>query len=312
MKTKLLFLSVLCLLRLTIVAQAQSTAPAPPYQPRSPMEQRRLKEEIKGDLYAQWDGEDFSSMTRWLLRGPAPYMRRALGISDEQHQKFEDMWSRGNTVTDPEHMKLVNEENDVRRMAQHDPNMEVDEELANRYYEIRKKERAWFIDSDHEATVNLLTPEQIRKIREIQLSLMGEQGYFSPDTYDVLNLTNAQKQEMQQIKKELEPEFEKNIEIIAHGKMILSVINSELCRGSFDREVQERAYQELKKHPEFKRIEAERRNIEKGFSLKFRTHMFDVLTDEQWARLQNLIDNPPEHAKIFLNNWTFAKWHLAL
>jgi hypothetical protein len=25
--------------------------------------------------------------------------------------------------------------------------------------------------------------------------------------------------------------------------------------------------------------------------------LFDVLTDEQWVRLQDLIDNPPEHAK---------------
>jgi Ni/Co efflux regulator RcnB len=29
------------------------------------------------------------------------------------------------------------------------------------------------------------------------------------------------------------------------------------------------------------------------------TKMFDVLTDEQWARLQKLIDNPPEHAKAY-------------
>jgi len=29
--------------------------------------------------------------------------------------------------------------------------------------------------------------------------------------------------------------------------------------------------------------------------------MFDVLTDEQWMRLQGLIDNPPECAKTILN-----------
>jgi Ni/Co efflux regulator RcnB len=265
------------------------------------MEQRRLKEEIKGDMYAQWDGEDFSSMTRWLLRDQDPYMRTALGISDEQHQKFEDMWSRGRPITDPEHMKLVMVDMDVRSRAQNDPNMAVDEELANRYFEARRKARAWDIIPDHEDTINLLTPEQIRKIREIQLSLMGEQGLFSPDTYDVLNLTDAQKQEMQKIKKELEPEFEKNLEIIANGQVILSTIDRELRKGSLDIEEQNRSYQKLKELPEYKRIMAEKRNIEKAFSAKFRTRMFDVLTDEQWARLQNLIDNPPRHALVFLD-----------
>ena len=301
MKTKRLLLAVACLMLLANVAHAQSTAPAPPYQPRSPMEQRRLKEEIKGDLYAQWDGEDFSSMTRWLLRDPDPYMRHALGISDEQSQQFEAMWSRGRRVTDPEHMELMNEESEIRRMAQNNPDMAVDEELANRYFEIWRKGRAWNIHADHEDTINLLTPEQIHKIREIQLALMDEQPLFSPNAFDILNLTDAQKQQMQEIKKELEPEFEKKIEMIADGQVILSAILRELRGGSLAIEDQMRAHQKLREHPEYKRIEAERRGIEKVFSVKFRIQMFDVLTDEQWARLQHLIDNPPPHAVIFLN-----------
>ena len=28
--------------------------------------------------------------------------------------------------------------------------------------------------------------------------------------------------------------------------------------------------------------------------------MFDVLTDEQWRRLQDLIDNPPAHARVLV------------
>jgi len=34
----------------------------------------------------------------------------------------------------------------------------------------------------------------------------------------------------------------------------------------------------------------------RAFSTQFKVKMFDVLTDEQWKRLQELIDNPPAHA----------------
>ena len=29
--------------------------------------------------------------------------------------------------------------------------------------------------------------------------------------------------------------------------------------------------------------------------------MFDVLTDEQWVHLQELVDNPPEHVRVLVN-----------
>jgi hypothetical protein len=37
----------------------------------------------------------------------------------------------------------------------------------------------------------------------------------------------------------------------------------------------------------------------RAFAAQFKIQMFDVLTDEQWFRLQELIDNPPEHALLF-------------
>jgi hypothetical protein len=55
---------------------------------------------------------------------------------------------------------------------------------------------------------------------------MGEQSLFSPDTFDILNLTDAQKQEMQKIKKELEPEFDKNLDVIASGVTVHGYFSS--------------------------------------------------------------------------------------
>jgi Ni/Co efflux regulator RcnB len=57
---------------------------------------------------------------------------------------------------------------------------------------------------------------------------------------------------------------------------------------------------EMQKNPEFKRIQDELQTSGKAFSAKFKTRMFDVLNDEQWARLQLLIDNPPPYAKVLL------------
>jgi Ni/Co efflux regulator RcnB len=57
----------------------------------------------------------------------------------------------------------------------------------------------------------------------------------------------------------------------------------------------------LAEDPEYKKIYEEIQSQGKAFSTKFKTKMFDVLTDEQWARLQQLIDNPPEHARAFRN-----------
>jgi hypothetical protein len=37
------------------------------------------------------------------------------------------------------------------------------------------------------------------------------------------------------------------------------------------------------------------------FSTQFRIRLYDVLTDAQWSRLQELINNPPEHVKVLLN-----------
>ena len=36
------------------------------------------------------------------------------------------------------------------------------------------------------------------------------------------------------------------------------------------------------------------------FSTWFKVELFDVLTDEQWNKFQNLVDNPPEYIKAWL------------
>ena len=53
--------------------------------------------------------------------------------------------------------------------------------------------------------------------------------------------------------------------------------------------------------PEYRRISEEMQTQGKAFVMQFQVKMFDVLTDEQWARMLGLIDNPPEYVQVLLN-----------
>jgi hypothetical protein len=149
---------------------------------------------------------------------------------------------------------------------------------------------------------------------------MAEMPIVSPGMYEALHLTDAQKQQMETIKKGLEPEFEKNLDRVADGSVtLMSKAFAELEKQGIDNlgkmmEGQEgtqqekmRAMQEkmqaiqkkLMEDPEYKKIADELQSQGQAFTMQFNTKMFDVLTDEQWKRLQNLIDNPPEYAKAF-------------
>ena len=57
-----------------------------------------------------------------------------------------------------------------------------------------------------------LSPEQLQTIQESQLANLGELPVFSPSIFEALDLTDAQREQMEQIKQELEPDFEANLD----------------------------------------------------------------------------------------------------
>ena len=124
-----------------------------------------------------------------------------------------------------------------------------------------------------------LLPEQIQSIQEMQLVAMGEFPFISPGAFEALGLTDDQREELERIKKELEPEFEENLDFFVKNWLKLEEEDCEETMKHLMNEIQTRS---------------------REFSTRFRTQMFDVLTDEQWMRLEELIDNPPEHARLFI------------
>jgi len=208
-----------------------------------------------------------------------------------------------------------------------------------------------------------LTPEQLRTIQESQLANIGELPVFSPSIFEALDLTDAQREQMEQIKRELEPDFEATLDSwvdgfiatqkrveeewgkgrspsvadvslhdssgnmrefdgkpVAPGEVIMTFHgeNGELAQYVIDQKVLEENLDEIIKSqeasrpsqddirkrlfaedPVFRRISEEMQSKSKEFAERFKIEMFDVLTDEQWARLQELIAHPPEHALAF-------------
>ena len=147
------------------------------------------------------------------------------------------------------------------------------------------------------------TPEQMQQIQETHLANMEDFPIVSPILFEALSLTEAQKLEMLENQKELEPEFEKTLEDFVNGQLFL--VSG--MYGEFEKlEVKDvdgmmkgmsAVEQILADDPEYQKVLAEVQSKGKQFATRFKTRMFDVLTDEQWTRLQKLIDDPPEHVK---------------
>jgi Ni/Co efflux regulator RcnB len=110
---------------------------------------------------------------------------------------------------------------------------------------------------------------------------------------------------MERIKKELEPEFEKHLNNFSDGNVIMTnkILDAfEKQGGKNFEDLTKKAPQIITRlkadDPQFKKTFEDIVTQSRLFTTQFKTKMFDVLTDEQWKRLQELIDTPPEYAKV--------------
>ena len=249
-----------------------------------------------------------------------PEIRRAWGVSPGQYLELQEAWVNVHekTKNDPETQRLQA----LRDAVEGDQIRGFDEKsLSIIYAQGRRSEELMTIRLSN-AFDDTLTSEQRQTINEAFLASMSELPIILPDMFEALDLTDAQKQQMNDIKKHLEPEFEKTLDdFITYQMMLRSMLLDELgkqkleavesYRDGIDRDKWSRAMQnfrektdavmkELAKGSEYKRIQDALQSKTRAFSTQFKTRMFDVLTDAQWVRLQELIDNPPPHAQALL------------
>jgi hypothetical protein len=318
MKTKSA-VAVLCLFLFPLAAHAQQTPPQVDFMKmrNSPMMQQSMKLGMKNAVLSFWEGRGGNLMAIGLFADPD--IRTAFGVSDEQYQTIQQtqMNIGAELQRAPEFQEML-KELQTFEVDPRSPN--VDPETAGKFADIQGRMASLSIAIMSDAVGNVLTPEQKQKMMEAQLASMGEMPLISPGMFEALNLTAAQRQHMERIKKELEPEFEKHLETFANGAMAMSnKLFDELEKQGFSLDDFKGNTEEVSKiakefgekmqgiqkklmadDPEFKRLADDLQFSGKTFSTQFKIKMFDVLTDEQWARLQLLIDNPPVYAKALL------------
>jgi Ni/Co efflux regulator RcnB len=295
--------AALCLLLFSVAGYAQPPAAPPNFaqQMLSPERQQSGKATEKAIVRAYWDGRGTGLMAMEGLQDPD--FRAALGVSDEQFQQIDEVRMRATEILfRPKYQENLS----AMRQAMQNP---TDEATMKKLADEQEELESSMLNTMSETMDKALPPDLKQKMNETQLVCMGEIPLISPSMFEALDLTDAQKQQMEKIKKDFEPEFERHLESMVNGRMLLhNKMFTEYDKqgvyensdGDVIKAKMQAARKTLEADPEYKRVSAEMHTLGEAFATKFKTQMFDVLTDEQWKRLQKLIDDPPEHAKNIL------------
>ena len=331
MKTTQIIITLLCLLLSAIVGQLNVALAQ-----ESPQVQQD-NERHQNILRSTWDGRVAMISTEALLRDPE--FRAALGVTDNYYREIQTSVQNAvrNLPPPPELIELGQRRESAYREAfgrgqpqilmGSDPGLpklnELNEEQLkafNRYEELQPKvdailrEIAFGADRRSIAAFEeALSPELKQQIQEAWLAAMDETSMFSPNWFEVLNLTDAQKQQMERIKKELEPELEKHLEIYgSNAAKILERVNAALRQPEAQREIADVGLnvfmRKFEAESEHKKLLDESYASSKALATLFRTRMLEVLDEEQRKRLQVLFDNPPPHAQYLIRRMRREQW----
>jgi len=282
------------------------------YTQSTPEEKRQIRiDEIKSSTRKIWDGQP--SYARVIEYTYLPDFRVVLEVSDEQYERIRQAPARGRNEwkASPEYEKMTAEILAIYERAGFRPpttggfvagmanlNAESRKQLNNIASEMDELQSI-AIDKAYEG---ILTPEQERKLHEMELANMNMFPILSLSMFEGLSLTDAQREQMKTLAKDFEPEFEKYCESYAnlrvtHDEILFGVLNQQ--EGNLAEQM--RATEKiLAEDPEYKRIVEAIPAQQKAFLTRFlaKVNERNILTREQWGHLQKLFDDPPEHAKI--------------
>jgi len=243
-----------------------------------------------------------------------PEFREAWDISDEQYQQITAIREGAEYMTSPEYLAI---EAEMNRQLNDPPLRNADERTRmDKFLEFQETLSTIGWEFRGNVLDSLLTAEQKQKIREFELVNMSEWRFKSFHSFEAFDLTDEQKQELEAIKKEFEPEFERQLEDFVNREDLDNQMYR-MVKAEYERQtgIDLKDFQNLRnfrmtqydtlrakmlaENPEFKRMHEEMTAERELFAVQFRTRMFDVLTDEQWNRFQELLDNPPDYIKAW-------------
>ena len=274
MKTFQLTLTAMLLLGLTAVTVAQD---------------EEIEKNIKKTyMMSAWNGDEYSTrdfLNLFVHEG----FREGLGISQEQVQKIHYAH------------EVAHKPGDVIPFG-----VNVNDEILKR--------AKIAMEAMNNAIKEILTPDQKKKVKAFQISAMSFSEYISPGMFEVLDLSAEQMKQLDGIKKTIEPEYEKYVDkVVDVGWIFFEKYQTELKKLHSDvtdpierrkmltidhvKAVEEKV---KKSNPALVREMDDIRESGEKLADSLKIKMFDVLTDEQWNRMVNLIDNPPDYVKKIL------------
>ena len=254
-----------------------------------------------------WDGNNLIAGVPVLLH--QGYIREGFGISEEQGRKIEEVSQYIFTtfrINDPEYSSLRREWNNCDLTTA---------EGRERYIELQKKMRVVISEKEVSLIKEHLTPEQIRRVQEFHIATMSIGSFVSPTMFEALDLSDDQKKQLDAIRQEIEPEFEKYVIRQVAVDSRSNAKNVELAdelKTMTDQAAKERLISDTTKRiwVELQPEQSELRDTLKDLTNNLNSRMFDVLTDAQWMRLQDLIDNPPDYVKRWIAR--YREYHEAM
>ena len=289
---------------------------------RSDINRRYHISENRLQYWAMWDGNGAStSMQPFVFNDE---LRQELGLTDEQHEQLNFMyskngtmghWYRSKALTNPE-LAALNEESDRLNASLRgdDPyGDKLTEEDKQAIIANTEKSRAIYCAETQKDVENLLTPEQMQTVKEYELAMMSEMPILNPSMFECLDLADEQKEQMEAIKKELEPMFGQIVEELVEAEDAMQQwkydiyeevgfkfdengkpLNNDLITRMKIMSLMEKKFSEnTEMRARMERLSERASGFMQGFKIK----MLDVLTDEQLAKMQRIIDNPPPYLK---------------
>ena len=154
----------------------------------------------------------------------------------------------------------------------------------------------------------ILTPEQMREVRKLEIQLMAELGVPFPSMFEIFDLTDEQKKEMDEIIGEMKPQYDRLV-------LEFLTLESEIEYAQMRSEIKGKTFASLEElHKSFGEIRSRyamanpdgnkrsREFYERGtkFATLLQDRMMNVLTDEQLDRMQVVLDETPNSIKRFL------------
>ena len=318
---KITCLAVILLVGLTASVSAQSD----PDKAKQEFMKRAIEDgrhSITHEINSAWNDEGSRAGAVDLLRQTD--IREGIGVSNEQYQKIRATVEQPTSVSSsdiPTITPIYAEMNKLR--AEFPPGRfdeDAPEETKRQVSELQEQVRGLMDERASElirerqmnAINDNLTPDQLRKVQEFQIAAMSNLSYVSPSMFEALDLSDNQRQQLGDIKKEMEPEFKKWADKTLDARLRLhekrhaefKVIQNDDGTIQFLLDDPVASWERVRKaNPDIQRALNESMESGKELAKKLKFKMFDVLTDEQMERMAQLIDNPPDYVKKILRKW---------